>query len=343
MQRPWYLRLDTWLPVVVLLVALGVYVATLNPTIDYWDCGEFVAVSHIVGVPHQPGTPLYVIMGRVFVVLFGQPDLTQPSLTSAWAVNFMSALFSALAVMLIYLIIVKVALRSDPDSGRLARLGGLVGALFLLFSDTFWISAVEAEVYGLAAFMMALLTWLGLVWYEHRTERSSDWILLLLIYLCGLGVGFHLGALLVYPAFFVLVWLAGDRQLPMLDLLLVSVGLALFLASTTFITDTQVLTTLTILFTLGCALRLAWPRLRPETGLAVGQVRWRPFALIGLLLFVTGLSVHAVLMIRADAVPEPAINQTVPEDFDTLMSVLRREQYPPLNPLEKTGVLALTQ
>ncbi len=160
----------------------------------------------------------------------------------------MSALFSALAVMLVYLVIVRVALRNDPDGGWLARLGGLVGALFLLFSDTFWNNAIEAEVYGLAGFMMTLLTWVSLVWYDHRTERRSDWLLLLLIYLCGLGVGFHLGSLLVYPAFFVMVWLATDRQLPVLDLTLVSIGLGLFLASTTFVTDNTALSTLGVLY-----------------------------------------------------------------------------------------------
>ena len=341
-NRPWYRQPDFWLPVGVLLVALVVYVRTLNPTIDFWDCGEFVTVSHIVGVPHQPGTPLYVVVGRVFDVLFGQPDITQPSLRTAWAVNFMSAVFSALAVVMIYLVVVRVARRADPDSGWLARLGGLVGALFLVFSDTFWINAIEAEVYGLAGFMMAMLTWLGLVWYEHRSERRSDWVLLLLIYLCGLGVGFHLGSLLVYPAFFVLVWLAGDRQLPMLDLLLVSAGLALFLASTTFVTDAVVLRTLLVLYALGCLLRMVWPRLRREAVRAAADraVPLRPFALLGVLLFVAGLSVHAVLMIRAGATPEPAINQTAPEDFDTLLSVIRREQYPPLNPLQRQAPLS---
>lgn len=326
-----------WLPVLVLLTALGVYVATLGPTIDFWDCGEYVTTSHIVGVPHQPGTPLYVLVGRVFDVVFGQADINTASDRTAWAVNFMSAVFSALAVMLVYLIIVRVARRSDPDSGWLAHAGGVIGALFLLFSDTFWNNAIEAEVYGLAAFMMTLLTWLGLVWYEHRTARRSDWVLLLLVYLCGLGVGFHLGSLLVYPAFFVMVWLATDRQLPVLDLTLVSVGLALFLASTTFITDDQVLTTLLLLYAAGCLLRAAWPRL---SGAGAQEPRWRPFALYGLVLFLVGLSVHAILMIRAGAVPEPAINQTIPKDFATLLEVLRREQYPPLNPLERRAPLA---
>lgn len=341
MAPKWYLRPDTWLSAAVLLLALGVYSATLSPTIDFWDCGEYVTTSHIVGVPHQPGTPLYVLVGRVFDLVFGQPDIARPSLTTARAVNFMSALFSALAVMLVYLIGTRVAQRNDPDAGWLARLGALVGALFLLFSDTFWNNAIEAEVYGLAGFMMALLTWLGLIWYEHRTERSSDWLLLLLIYLCGLGVGFHLGSLLVYPAFFAMVWLATDRQLPVIDLALVSVGLAFFLASTTFITDPHVLRVLFVLYTIGVLVRLVWPRLRSgRAGAPAGEPRWRPFALIGLVLFVTGLSVHAVLMIRAGAQPEPSINQTVPKDFDTLLSVLRREQYPPLNPLERRAPLS---
>ena len=341
MDRSWCRRPDTWLPLAVLLVALGVYTATLTPTIDFWDCAEYVTTSHIVGVPHQPGTPLYVLVGRVFDMIFGQPDMGQPSLRTAWAVNFMSAFFSALAVMMVYLIILRVARRNDPDSGWLARVGALVGALFLLFSDTFWNNAIEAEVYGLAGFMMTMLAWLSVVWYEHRTERRSDWVLLLLVYCCGLGVGFHLGSLLVYPGLFLLIWLATDRQLPIMDLTLVSVGLALFLASTTFITDTSVLMTLYVLYACGCVLRAAWPQILRAAGRdTTEQPAWRPFALFGLLLFVVGLSVHVMLMIRAGAVPEPAINQTVPKDLDTLMSVLRREQYPTLDPLVRQAPLS---
>ncbi len=340
LARPWYRRPDLWLPLAVLAAALAVYTATLGPTIDFWDTAEYVTVSHIVGVPHQPGTPLYVLVGRVFDVLLGQPEISEPSYRSAWAVNVMSALFSALAVMMVYLIVVRVARRNDPDAGWLARAGGLTGAVFLMFSDTFWNNAIEAEVYGLAAFMMAMLTWLALVWYEHRREPRSKWGLLLLIYLCGLGVGFHLGSLLVFPAFFYLVWMSTDRRLPVLDLTLVGVGIALFLSSTTYVTDPTVLLTLLILYTLGCLLRAAWPQILHLAGRRDpdGMV-WRPFALYGLLLFVAGLTVHVVLMIRAGAVPEPAINQTVPQDFATLMDVLRRTQYPPINPLERQADL----
>jgi hypothetical protein len=324
-ERSWYLRPGNLVASGVFVLALGVYVATLGPTIDFWDCAEYITVSHIVGVPHQPGTPLYVLVGRVFDVVLGSADITKASLRTAWAVNFMSAFFSALAVLFVYLSIVRLARRADPDSGWLAMAGGVVGSLFLVFSETFWNSAVEAEVYGLAAFTMALLTWLGLVWYDSRTERRSDWLLLLLVYLFGLGVGFHLGSLLVYPGFFLLVWLSRDRQLPVLDLLLVSVGLALFLASTTFITDGNVLLALGSLYALACVGR---------------AVKRRPVALLGLLLFIAGLSVHAMMLIRAGATPEPAINQTAPDNFRTLLSVLRREQYPALNPLERQAPLS---
>ena len=117
----WLRRPQLLISAVVFLVTLGVYIATLNPTTPFWDAGEFITTSHIVGVPHQPGTPLYVLVGRVFDVVFGSADITQASMHTAWAVNFMSAFFSALAVMLIYLIIWELSRRADPDAGWLAH------------------------------------------------------------------------------------------------------------------------------------------------------------------------------------------------------------------------------
>ena len=105
----------------------------------------------------------------------------------------------------------KRSRRSDPDSGWLARAGGLVGAVFLLFSQTFWNNAIEAEVYGVSAFMLSVLAWLAVRWYDHRTQPASNHLLLLMIYLLGLGVGFHLGSILIYPGVFLLVLLARDR------------------------------------------------------------------------------------------------------------------------------------
>jgi len=314
LTEKWYLRPQVMVAAGVFVLTLLVYLVTLGPTTDFWDCGEFITTSHIVGVPHQPGTPLYVLVGRVFDIFFGNADITQPAMKTARAINFMSALFSALAVMLLYLIIWELGKRIHPDARWAAHVGAVVGALFLAFSETFWNNAIEAEVYGLSAFMLTLLTWLAIKWYDHRELQASNRLLLLIIYLLGLGVGFHLGTLLVYPGIFVLILISSKRELPLVDLLLMSSGLAIFMAST-MIRDNSTIIGALILY----------------MGLVLFRTaQKRNFVLLGSGLFFIGLTVHLMMMIRAGAVPEPFINQTDPENFDTLMSVLRREQYPKL-------------
>ncbi len=171
MTHKWFRRPQVLIALGVFVVSLSVYVRTLAPTISFWDCGEFITCSHIVGIPHQPGTPLYVLVGRVFDIIFGSSGLDTPAMRTAWAVNFMSAVFSALAIALVYLIALDISRRADPDSGWLGHAGGVIGALFLLLSETFWNNAVEAEVYGLSAFVTALLTWLALKWYDTCREQ----------------------------------------------------------------------------------------------------------------------------------------------------------------------------
>ena len=200
LSRPQFL-----VAVAVFLVALGVYSSTMGPTINFWDCGEFVTTSHIVGIPHQPGTPLYVLVGRVFDILLGQADITRPSYETARALNFMSAFFSALAVAFIYLLIWELARRSDPDAGWLAHAGGIVGAFFLAFSETFWNNAIEAEVYGLSMCLTLLAVWLALRWDAQHQDHRSDYLLLFIAYLFGLGAGVHLQCLLTVPGILILV------------------------------------------------------------------------------------------------------------------------------------------
>jgi len=319
----WYLRPQVLIAAGVFALTLGIYAATLAPTTSFWDCGEFITTSHIVGIPHQPGTPLYVLVGRVFDILLGNADITEPALRTAWAVNFMSAFFSALAVMFVYLIIWELGRRADPDSGWLPHAGGVVGAFFLAFSQTFWGNAVEAEVYGLSAFMLGLVAWLAIRWYDHREQSASDKLLLLMIYLLGLGVGFHLGSLLVYPGIFLMVLLARDRQLEIADLMLMSAGLAVFLFSTTTRNSTVVILLLVVYLIVVVA----------------RSFQGKHFALVGSALFFVGLTVHVMMLIRAGASPEPAVNQTAPDNFATLMTVIRREQYPPLNPFHRQAPL----
>ncbi|MCB1183446.1 DUF2723 domain-containing protein [bacterium] len=318
----WYRRPQVLVAAGVFVLTLAVYGATLNPTTPFWDAGEYITTSHIVGVPHQPGTPLYVLVGRVFDVLFGQADITTASYSTARAVNFMSAFFSALAVMFIYLVIWELARRSDPDSGWLAHVGGVVGALFLAFSETYWNNAIEAEVYGLSAFMIAFLSWLAIRWYDAREHAASNQLLLLIVYLLGLGVGFHLGSLLVYPGIFVLMVVARRRQLPLIDVMVMSAGLAIFLASTSNPRDGALAGSWDSLVMFALVVYVIFVGIR--------AARRQNFALLGSVLFFAGLTVHYMMMVRAGANPEPYVNQTDPDTFGTLVEVIRREQYPPI-------------
>ena len=309
MRRP-----GTWCSAALLALALGVYAATMAPSTGYFDCGEFITAAHTLGIPHQPGTPLYVLVGRCF-------DILLFFLTTARAVNFLSALCGALGVLLACLIVVEVARRSGLGDGWPVRAGALVGALFLLLSDAWWKNATEAEVYGLSGCAVALLTWLALRWHAARREPRSDALLHLMLYLLGLGVGLHLGVLLVGPALFLLVLLARDRRLPLVDLLTVGGSVALFLLSTQTRGNALPLVLL--------AAYAVWVVARARAG--------HPFALVGSGLFLLGLSVHLFLLIRSGL--DPALNQGQPDTFGALMSCLRREQYPPLDPFVRRAPL----
>jgi len=307
-------RPSVWCSGALVALALAVYAATMAPSTGFFDCGEFITAAHTLGIPHPPGAPLYVLAGRCF-------DLLLFFLTTARAVNFMSAVCGALGVLLACLIVVEIARRSGLGDGWPARAGGLVGALFLLFSDAWWKNATEAEVYALSGFAVALLTWLALRWHAARRAPRADALLHLILYLLGLGVGLHLGVLLAAPGLFLLVLLARDRRLPLVDLLTVGGGVALFLLSTQTRADT-----LPLVLLAGYAV---WVIARARAG--------HPFALVGSGLFLLGLSVHLFLLIRSGL--DPALNQGQPDNLAALLSCVRREQYPPLDPFVRQAPL----
>ncbi|MBM3264917.1 MAG: DUF2723 domain-containing protein [candidate division Zixibacteria bacterium] len=185
------------------LASLVVYVKTIAPTVPFWDGGEFIAASYILGVPHPPGSPLYILLGRLFSVL--------PFGNIAWQVNFSSCLFSALTIVTVYAVAVK-AMTLGRDTAKYAwgealtiHCGALAGALMLAFSDTFWFNAVEAEVYALSMLNIAACTLLLLVWIERHEQAGSERYLFLIAYLIFLGIAAHMFSLLVAPAVFLCV------------------------------------------------------------------------------------------------------------------------------------------
>ena len=183
----------------VFLIALGIYLKTMAPSVSFWDCGEFIACATTLGVPHPPGSPLFVLIGRLFSFIPITSDV-------AFRVNLVSVFTSALSVSLIYLVTVRlIGLRSGREARISAHIGGAVGSLSLAFSSTFWLNATEAEVYGFSMLFTSLGLYLALVWVERHNEPWSDRLLLFIAYLFGLGGGVHLMCLLTVPTILLLI------------------------------------------------------------------------------------------------------------------------------------------
>lgn len=182
----------------VFAIAAATYLLTMEPTASFWDCGEFIVSAHKLDVGHPPGAPFFMLMGHFFSLF------ASDTAHVAMCVNALSALASALTILFLYWTITALGRKLvQPTSMAkgIALLGaGLVGALAYTFSDTFWFSAVEGEVYALSSLFTAVVFWLILKWDEHADEEGSDKWLILIAYLMGLSIGTHLLNLLTIPA-----------------------------------------------------------------------------------------------------------------------------------------------
>ena len=197
MIHPKYIRTNRLIALFVLVLSFLVYYDTMAPSVSYWDCGEFIAVSYTLGVPHPPGSPLFLLLGRIASLLPFSEDI-------AFRVNLLSPLSSAFAVFFLYLIIVQVVnhWRGKIDTSREALIAfgaGIVGSLTFAFTDSHWFNAVEAEVYAFSTFFTAIVVWLILKWSEKADEEGHERYILIIAYMIGLATGLHLLNLLTLP------------------------------------------------------------------------------------------------------------------------------------------------
>ncbi len=308
--RKWYDgqdRVSLLISIFVFLFSFGIYSKTMAPTASFWDCGEFIACAYILGIPHPPGTPLFVVMARIFseIPLFDQ---------IAARVNLLSALTSALAVWLTYLVTVKLAGRWSKDHESLwitigRWVAGIVGSLFVAFSMTFWSNAVEAEVYGLSMFIMMLMLYLTLVWMDHLAEKKGDRLLVLIAYLAMLSTGIHMTVFLVVPGLFLLIVLTDRRRL--LDWRFWVTGLVLALVVhrvTPFLVALGAWLFITLMFSLSAQRKKAWTLCFLITCAGVA-----------------GYSCQLFIPIRSSL--DPAIDENDPDTWASLKSFLERSQY----------------
>ena len=185
---------------IVFGLSLIVYVLTLEPTLSLWDCGEFLVSAYKLEINHSPGAPLFMLLGRVFSLLsFGNPNKV------AYAINLISAISSAATILFLYWTIVwligKIEQKQKKQFPQLLKFGSAaIGALSFAFTDSFWFSAVEAEVYALSSLFSAIVLWAATRWEREADQpQSSRWIILI-FFLIGLSIGVHLLNLLVIPS-----------------------------------------------------------------------------------------------------------------------------------------------
>lgn len=311
----------------VFLFAFLVYLSTMAATTSFWDCGEFIAVSNILGVPHPPGYPLLTLIGRCAILLFA-PLSTE----IAWRVNLLSPIFSGLAVMLVFILVTKMIrfFKGEPKD-KLEKIaiwaGGIISSVCVVFATTYWDNSVEAEAYAPATFGMLLTFWLVLKWNDIKQTVGAKKLLLLIAFLWGIGFGIHMAILQIAPAIILFLIILDWREFINRDLF----GFIARLSVLLLVYD-QVLGRL---FPWLGAQHEIWTWFFPLLCVAAAFI----FDRDGLLrlnfydyafgLFMLGISMHAYLLIRANL--KPAINECDPKDWQSLLYVLERKQYEPFN------------
>ena len=323
----------------VWLIATIVYLLTIEPTASFWDCGEFIASAHKLQVGHPPGAPFWMMLGRFFILLF-------PVGYEALAVNVMSALASSFTILFLFWSITHMARKFVPDvetsRGQLiAILGsGAIGALAYAFSDSFWFSAVEAEVYAMSSLFTAIVFWGILKWESEETAGSGyagRWILFI-AYMMGLSIGVHLLNLLAIPAI-AFVYYFKRHEVSVKGILItgaLSVAVLGFIQYGIIQEFIRVAARFELFFVNDMGMRF-------NTGVIVYAVivialivgfLWlshkRNWPVVNLITMaftfvLIGYSTFAMIVIRSAA--NPPMDENNPENLFTLLSYLNREQY----------------
>ena len=319
------------------------YLMTIEPSASFWDCGEFIASSYKLEVGHPPGNPVFQLVARFFTMF-------TDNMHAAVAVNAMSALCSALTIFFLYLTIVFLAKRLvTPDSDGRWPVGkavaiygsGIVGALAYCFSDTFWFSAVEGEVYAMSSLVTALVFWAMTKWYEQAdTPYANRWIVLI-SFLMGLSIGIHLLNLLAIPALVFLYYYRKREDghytfweyvkifaIGCIILAVILFVIIPFLPKTAAYVDLFFVNVLGLPFNTGAAFFMIVLLALCFWGLFMTMKKEKVLANTVLLCFTTiiiGFSIFSVIIIRS-SVKTPT-NEYQPDNPFTLVRYLGREQY----------------
>ena len=331
-------RINNILGWIVFLVASFTYFMTLEPTVSWWDCGEFITSAFKLEVGHPPGAPTFMILGRIFTLFAPGPE------KAAVMVNGLSALASAGTILILYWTIVHLArnlfAEEKVSTGEQIAIwgSGLVGSLAFAFTDSFWFSAVEGEVYALSSFFTALVFWAILKWENVANEKNANRWLVLIAYLVGLSIGVHLLNLLAIPAIG-LVYYFKKYEFSwkgVIWALIASMGILLgiqygiipgvpriaFIFDRIFVNGFGLPFNSGIIFMVALVIAGSYWALRYTR--ARNKVVWNT-AITMVIVILIGYSSFALILIRASA--NPPMNQNNPDNAFALLRYLNREQY----------------
>ncbi len=311
---------------VIALTVLAGYVFSLAPSVTFWDAGEFIAAMKVLGIPHPPGTPLFILLGHVWaeMIPFGE---------YAWRTNLMSATFSAAAAGFWFLVVRETLGRLVPDDAPRADWirtgGGAAAAIISAFGFTNWQNSNETEVYAVASFIISVVTWLALRWRAARGTDRANRPLLLIAYLLGISIANHLLALLAGPA--LVAFLVADLCLAPAATaderrrewsVVAVIGALWFMLLGVGLGNTTLALAGALLFA-ACAL----------FAISAGM---GGFAVLALVVAAVGVTPYLFHFIRSPQ--NPFINEAAPGTWDALLAVMRREQYPPRSPFDDPTV-----
>ena len=322
----------------VFIIALVTYYITLEPTASWWDCSEFIISAYKLEIGHPPGAPFHMILGRIFTLFAGDTSRV------AFMVNLLSAMASAGTVMLLYFSIVHLTAKLYSHekltvSDKIIITGsGVVGSLAFAFTDSFWFSAVEGEVYALSSFFTAAVFWAILKWENEADDKYGNRWIIFIAYLVGLSTGVHLLNLLAIPAIGLVYYFRRYEfsVKGLINCFLIS-GLILMsiqyiiipgLPGLAFIFDKLFVNLFGLPFNSGILFLVAVMVFMSYWGIRYTRkknlVVWNTVLTSVIVIFI-GYSSFALILIRADA--NPPMNQNHPDNAFALKRYLNREQY----------------
>ncbi|MBL1233029.1 MAG: hypothetical protein CMD31_01075 [Flavobacteriales bacterium] len=333
-----YKKLNNIIGWIIWAIASFVYLSTIEPTTSFWDCGEFIAAAYNLEVGHPPGAPLFMLIGRFFT-MFTTPE------NAAYAINMLSALSSSFTILFLFwsitALVKKLVVKTgEVDKPAMLTIFGsaVVGSLAYTFSDSFWFSATEAEVYALSSLFTAVVFWAILKWEAVYTEKHSVRWIVLIAYLIGLSIGVHLLNLLAIPAM-VFVYYFKTRELTFKNLA-IAFGISILILGTIqsliipgtvkvgFMFELLFVNTFNLPFNSGLLFYIAILAALSVLGLYYthkkGKQVWNTIILCVTVLLI-GFSTYSIIMIRSAA--NPPMDENNPENAFTLLSYLNREQY----------------